>query len=400
MAYSVTVHYADNITVTIPITYDLEGYENFQAKLFYNTVEPQRLVIEAVITNGSARFSLTGAQALEIEYCDYRITGEKAGVSRVLQFGDLTFNKPAPPNALTHADWLLQLADASTEVSIAVRKLLPTLDEVDQTARDSVAARLDQFEYIVRSAPIALEVRGDSLYSIDSDGNEINVGVVQGPKGDKGDQGFQGIQGVQGQQGIQGPVGPAGLDWKGVWSNTTTYDQNDAVYYDGASWFASSGAPAGTIPSEAVNNPWQPLAVRGAQGIQGQQGIQGIQGTQGVKGDSGDLTPVNNSPASGTANLAGVTFTPPVTRIVTLTANLTFANLPPAPPAGFSATTTIVVKQAASGGPYTVTWPTAIEWANDAAAPVMPTVANSELVVHLFWTGTACRAMVGGIFYP
>jgi hypothetical protein len=64
-----------------------------------------------------------------------------------------------------------------------------------------------------------------------------------------------------------------------------------------------------------------------------------------------------------------------------------------------SGTVTIILKQAASGGPYTVTWPT-IEWAGDAPAPTMPTVANSELIVNLFWTGQAWRGSVMGVYYP
>lgn len=221
----------------------------------------------------------------------------------------------------------------------------------------------------------------------------------QGLKGDtglKGDKGDQGIQGYQGVQGIAGPVGPAGMDWKGIWDPQTAYNENDAVYYNGASWFTPLGIGVeGVAPSEAAGNPWQPLALRGAQGIQGQQGVQGIQGVQGVKGDPGDMTPVTylNVTSLGIPTSAA-------TRVNTLTGNTTVQSLPTGLSAATAFTVTYVLRQAASGGPYTVTWPSNLEWANDAPAPAMPTVANSELIVHLLWTGLAWRGMVGGVFLP
>jgi len=47
----------------------------------------------------------------------------------------------------------------------------------------------------------------------------------------------------------------------------------------------------------------------------------------------------------------------------------------------------------------TLTWPTNVEWAGDIA-PLMPTVLNSELIVHLMWTGFAWRGLVAGVFFP
>ena len=56
-----------------------------------------------------------------------------------------------------------------------------------------------------------------------------------------------GPQGVQGPAGPIGPVGPAGLEWQGSWVSGTSYVADDAVGYDGASWFcilATSGTDA------------------------------------------------------------------------------------------------------------------------------------------------------------
>jgi hypothetical protein len=105
-----------------------------------------------------------------------------------------------------------------------------------------------------------------------------------------------------------------------------------------------------------------------------------------------------------------VTFTPsatwtatismlPSTRQLVLGANLTISTLP-TPPSGLSSTLTLVIKQAASGGPYTVTWPASgIVWAEGASAPSLSTTPNAELIVHLFWTGQGWRGMVAGNFF-
>ena len=103
---------------------------------------------------------------------------------------------------------------------------------------------------------------------------------LQGPAGATGATGATGAQGAQGPQGVPGPVGPAGLNWQGVWSSATTYAENDAVSFGGASYFCYN--PAGVGPS--VSDPatdtanWALLAAQGATGPQGPQGIQGIPG--------------------------------------------------------------------------------------------------------------------------
>lgn len=114
---------------------------------------------------------------------------------------------------------------------------------------------------------------------------------IEGPKGDPGSPGptgEQGIQGVQGEQGIQGPagpIGPAGLTWKGQWSSATTYAPDDAVGYQGASYFALK-ASTNAIPSTATDD-WALLASMGATGPQGPIGLTGPQGDAGNPGRDG-----------------------------------------------------------------------------------------------------------------
>ena len=112
----------------------------------------------------------------------------------------------------------------------------------------------------------------------------------------QGQQGVQGTQGAQGIAGTPGPVGPAGLTWEGTWAAGTTYQINDAVAYNGASYFCISpitGNPANTNPTIDTAT-WALLAAQGAQGPQGIQGIQGLQGAIGPQGPQGP---------AGTANL-------------------------------------------------------------------------------------------------
>lgn len=81
-------------------------------------------------------------------------------------------------------------------------------------------------------------------------------------------QGPQGIQGIQGEVGPIGPTGATGIEWQGEWSASVDYVNNDAVFYNGASWFASGNPPLGEIPSE-ISTYWYPLALQGATGPQG-----------------------------------------------------------------------------------------------------------------------------------
>jgi hypothetical protein len=90
-----------------------------------------------------------------------------------------------------------------------------------------------------------------------------------------------GAQGPQGPQGVPGPVGPAGLNWQGAWSAAGTYVVDDAVGYNGASWFCIANVgPSVTTPNLDPTN-WALLASQGATGPQGPQGIQGIPGPVG-----------------------------------------------------------------------------------------------------------------------
>jgi hypothetical protein len=122
-----------------------------------------------------------------------------------------------------------------------------------------------------------------------------------------------GPQGVQGPAGPVGPVGPAGLEWQGAWVSGTSYVEDDAVGYDGASWFCIL-ATSGTDAPDVDTTHWALLASQGAQGIQGVAGPQGaqgptgpegIQGIQGVAGPTGATGPEGPIGATGAQGIQG-----------------------------------------------------------------------------------------------
>jgi hypothetical protein len=124
------------------------------------------------------------------------------------------------------------------------------------------------------------------------------LGSNQGPAGP------QGIQGPAGPQGALGPVGPAGLEWQGLWDADTAYAADDAVAFNGASWFCINPiSTTGNDDPETDTVTWALLAAQGAQGQAGAVGAQGPEGPQGPAGTAPVKTQglifggVNGSPA-------------------------------------------------------------------------------------------------------
>lgn len=89
-----------------------------------------------------------------------------------------------------------------------------------------------------------------------------------------------GPQGPMGPQGVAGPVGPAGLEWQGAWVSGDSYVIDDAVGYDGASWFCINPTSGTTAPDLDPTN-WALLAAQGSPGPQGPQGLVGPIGPSG-----------------------------------------------------------------------------------------------------------------------
>ena len=113
----------------------------------------------------------------------------------------------------------------------------------------------------------------------------------------KGDQGIQGIQGIQGPI---GETGATGLNWQGAWSALTDYVNDDAVYYNSSSWFASGDPTVGEVPSLTATH-WYPLALQGATGSTGATGASNVLSvgtvTTGAPTDPAAVTITGTSPA-------------------------------------------------------------------------------------------------------
>jgi len=92
--------------------------------------------------------------------------------------------------------------------------------------------------------------------------------------------------GPTGPTGPQGPAGPAGLFWKGAWVSGTSYVANDAVGYNGASYFCILATSGTTTPNLATTT-WALLASQGAVGPTGPTGATGATGATGDAGATG-----------------------------------------------------------------------------------------------------------------
>ena len=116
----------------------------------------------------------------------------------------------------------------------------------------------------------SFEVTGEGGITLSLDGSTYNDGPLTVENADN-------IR-------ISATVVPSGLNWEGVWSNSTTYQVNDVVSYDNGgvytTWFyinstPSSGNPLPTSP--ATSNTWWALL-----GTQGPPGPTGPIGTNAV----------------------------------------------------------------------------------------------------------------------
>lgn len=175
-------------------------------------------------------------------------------------------------------------------------------------------------------------------FSIGSIINLVPEGAT-GATGATGAQGSAGATGSQGSQGVPGPIGPAGLNWKGEWVSLYEYVIDDAVGYDGASWFCILATGASATPpsldptywallaSQGATGPQGPIGLTGDPGLPGETGPTGATGPQGSPGTSGGITTLNTLTA-GTQTFAttanGLDFT------ITSTGSVHSFNIPSA----------------------------------------------------------------------
>jgi hypothetical protein len=105
-----------------------------------------------------------------------------------------------------------------------------------------------------------------------------------GPQGVAGKDGLNGTNGTPGTPGPKGDAG-SGFTWRGAYQDRTIYNAGDVVSFDGSSWITNEGIGSGDIaPPE---DPWQPVAVKGADGTDGVNGTNGSAGAAGATGAQG-----------------------------------------------------------------------------------------------------------------
>ena len=134
--------------------------------------------------------------------------------------------------------------------------------------------------------------------------------IVFTATGPQGPPGLQGPVGPQGPQGIAGTNG-TGFNFTGAFSNSTAYNVNDVVTYNGSSYVAIvANQGAGTPDTNPTD--WTVMAQQGAagaQGLQGPQGTTGATGSQGPMGLQGPQGPPGVPPPNVAVTNAPNTFT-------------------------------------------------------------------------------------------
>jgi hypothetical protein len=105
-----------------------------------------------------------------------------------------------------------------------------------------------------------------------------------------------------------------GLDPAGAWRSSATYQPDDLVTYQGATWRAKL-TNRNKAPTDATF--WEQIADRGAAGAQGARGAQGATGPAGPQGATGPAGPTGST---GPTGATGATGPQGPTGIVTITA--------------------------------------------------------------------------------
>lgn len=148
---------------------------------------------------------------------------------------------------------------------------------------------------------ISLDITSGISYFKDPTQGWIVGLASSGGQGPTGPQGPQGPVGPTGPAGPAGAAGAAGLNYRGAYSNTTTYAVSDYVTYNGSGYICNVANTVGVVPTNTNN--WGLFVLQGATGATGPQGPAGPQGPQGPAGSSGgNLVKQLGTPSSVTGS--------------------------------------------------------------------------------------------------
>jgi hypothetical protein len=140
----------------------------------------------------------------------------------------------------------------------------------------------------------------------------IGVAGPTGPIGAIGPAGAVGATGAIGTQGATGPAGAngtngTGFNFTGPFNSATIYNQFDVATFNGSSYDATVGVPAGGFNPD-INPSWALMAQAGAVGAAGAvgpQGPMGFPGATGATGTTGAVGPQGQIGLTGTTGANG-----------------------------------------------------------------------------------------------
>ncbi len=98
---------------------------------------------------------------------------------------------------------------------------------------------------------------------------------------------------------------PPPFEYRGNWSRTVVYGQNDVVVFKGEAWIALKDNKGATPVKDSLN--WGLLAAKGAKGATGAKGPVGATGPSGKPGPKGDTGPAGLKGDTGSAGPKGDT---------------------------------------------------------------------------------------------
>jgi hypothetical protein len=87
-------------------------------------------------------------------------------------------------------------------------------------------------------------------------------------------RGTEGEKGATGAEGEKGATGKAGLRWRGTWTSGTTYEEGDGVKQTGSSYIARLESKGVSPATDTLEEHWEKLAVAGSAGTAGLPGLE------------------------------------------------------------------------------------------------------------------------------
>jgi hypothetical protein len=169
-----------------------------------------------------------------------------------------------------------------------------------------------------------------------------------GAQGSQGLTGATGATGTTGATGATGAAGATGINYRNAWNNSTIYNNNDAVSYNGSTYLAITSNFNITPTSDPT--VWTVLAAAGSTGATGPTGATGSAGANGATGATGATGPAGATGATGSPGVNGATGATGVVQAISIGTVSTSGSSGSASIGGTAANPTLNLTFPASGG--------------------------------------------------